>query len=269
MPTAPIHHHLDLTGQNVLTYASWGLTVALFVVAIELGRRERGTPFYVLMVLAAIVAALAEPLYDVAFALYFYSTHGMQRTITAFGVPQPIWAYSGYAVLYAAPAIYICRRLHERTLTRRGMLPIVGVIFLMSCIFEVVGINIGTYTYWGPHVFRIFSYPVVIAVLETAQVVCFGLAASLLRERSQSVWALFGVFVIFPVTFFGANLGAGAPLIIALHAQHTTQLLITLATLVSIGFAAVLIRFAASFVPPGATEPSRVPGTGELAFAGK
>jgi hypothetical protein len=36
-----------------------------------------------------MVAALAEPLYDVAFALYFYSTHGMQRTFTAFNIPQP------------------------------------------------------------------------------------------------------------------------------------------------------------------------------------
>jgi hypothetical protein len=260
----PIQHHLDLTGQNVLTYVSWGLTAALIVAAIELGRRERGTPFYLLMVLAALVAALAEPLYDVAFSLYFYSTHGMQRTFTAFGVPQPIWTHSGYAVLYAAPAVYICRRRHQGTLTRGGMLPIAGVIFLMSGVFEIVGINIGTYTYWGPHVLRIFSYPVVIAALETAQVVCFGIAASLLRERARSVWALFGVFVIFPVTFFGANFGAGAPVIIGIHAQHTTRLLVWITTIVSIGCAAVLIRFAASFAPaerevPAAAQAPRLP----------
>jgi hypothetical protein len=105
-PTHVVHHHLDLTGQNILTIGSWVLTVVLLGVAVNLGRKEAKTPFYVLMVLAAMVAAFAEPLYDVAFSLYFYSTHGMQRTITAFGIPQPIWAYSGYAVLYAAPAIY-------------------------------------------------------------------------------------------------------------------------------------------------------------------
>lgn len=265
MLTAPIHHQLDLTGQNVLTYASWGLTAVLIVVAIELGRRERGTPIYLLMVLAAMVAALAEPLYDVGFALYFYSTHGMQRTITAFGVPQPIWAYSGYAVLYAAPAIYICRRMHERTMTRGTLLATAGVIFLMSCIFEIVGINIGTYTYWGPHVFRIFKYPVVIAVLETAQVVCFGVACGLLRERARSVWALFAVFVIFPVTFFGANFGAGAPVIIGIHAQHTTRLLVTATTLISIGCAAALIRLAASFVPSAGEQPAAEPRSTRLA----
>jgi len=91
------------TAQDVLTFGSWGITFILLAVAVQLGRRER-TPFYVLVVLAAMVAAFAEPLYDEAFMLYFYSTHGMQTFFTAFNVPQPIWTHSGYAVLYALPA---------------------------------------------------------------------------------------------------------------------------------------------------------------------
>jgi hypothetical protein len=259
MLSAPIHHHLNLTGQNILTDASWILTAVLAGVAVHLGRKERGSPFYLLMVLAAMVAALAEPLYDVGFALYFYSTHGMQRTFTAFGIPQPIWAYSGYAVLYAAPAIYICRRIHQGTLTRRGLVPIAGVIFAMSCVFEIAGINMGTYTYWGPHVLRVFRYPIVIGVLETAQVVCFAVAAALLRDRARDVWSQLALFVVFPITFFGANFGAGAAVIIGIHAQHTTQLLVTVTTLVSIGCGLVLIRFAASFLPVGVAGRETIP----------
>jgi hypothetical protein len=249
MLTAPVHHHLDLTGQNVLTYGSWGLTIVLIAVAIRLGRREGGTPFYVLLVLAAMVAALAEPLYDEGFSLYFYSTHGMQTTFTAFGIPQPVWAYSGYAVLYAAPAVYICRKVRQGRLTRRGLFAVAAVEFLMSCTFEIVGINIGTYTYWGPHVFRVFHYPLVIGVLETAQVICFGVAAAELRRRVNTRGGQLAVFALFPITFFMANFGAGAAVIIGIHAQHTTQLLVSVTTLVSIGCAAVLIRFAAAFVP--------------------
>jgi hypothetical protein len=178
----------------------------------------------------------------------------MQRTITAFGIPQPIWAYSGYAVLYAAPAVYICRKTAQGTLTRSRLLAIAGVEFLMSCAFEIIGINIGTYTYWGPHVLRIFHYPVVIGVLETAQVVCFGVAAAQLRQRVGNTANQLAVFVLFPLTFFMANFGAGAAVIIGIHAQHTTRLLVWVTTLVSIGCAVVLIRFAASFVP---TAPER------------
>jgi hypothetical protein len=44
-PPEVTQHHLNLTGQNVLTYVSWALTIALVGVAVELGRRER-TSFY-------------------------------------------------------------------------------------------------------------------------------------------------------------------------------------------------------------------------------
>jgi hypothetical protein len=252
MPTTPIdvvHHHLNFAGQNVLSYGSWVLTAALLVVAIRLGRKEKGSPFYGLLILAAMVAAFAEPLYDVAFSLYFYSTKGMHHTITAFGVPQPVWAYSGYAVLYAAPAIYINRKLQQGKLDRAGLVPVAGVILLMSCAFEMIGINVGTYTYWGPHVLRIFKYPVVIGVLETAQVVCFSVAAAELRKRSRSPLDLLALLAVFPVTFFGANFGAGAPVIIGIHLGNPSTAIVTVLTLVSIGCAGLLIRLAASFLP--------------------
>ena len=88
--------------QAILTDVSWGLTAVLLVIAIWMGMRER-TPFYALIVLAAAVGAFAEPLYDVAMMLYFYSTEGMWTHFTAFGIPQPIWTHSRYVVLYAAP----------------------------------------------------------------------------------------------------------------------------------------------------------------------
>lgn len=257
-PTHVLHHPLDLTGQNILTIVSWVLTVVLLGVAVNLGRKESKTPFYVLMVLAAMVTAFAEPLYDVAFSLYFYSTHGMQRTITAFGIPQPIWAYSGYALLYAAPAIYIVRKVQQGALTRRGLLAVAGVEFLMSCVFEGVGINAGTFTYWGPHVLRIAHYPVVIGVLETAQVISFGIAAAVVRQRAKSTAGLLGVFPLFPITFFGTNFGAGAAVIIGVHLQHTTTLAVTILTLVSIGCAAAMILGAASFLPEGESEPADI-----------
>ncbi len=119
-PIVVIQHHLNLTGQNVLTFVSWALTIILLAVTIEMGRRER-SPFYVLVVLAAMAGAFAEALYDVAFSLYFYSTHGMQTFYTAFDIPQPVWTHSGYAVLYALPAVLITYRIRRGLLTPRAL----------------------------------------------------------------------------------------------------------------------------------------------------
>ncbi|WP_280830009.1 hypothetical protein [Mycobacterium sp. OTB74] len=217
----PVDHQLNLMTQTLLTGLSWALTAALLVLGVWLGRRER-TPFYVLIVVAAGVGAFAEPLYDVAMMLYFYSTDGMWTHFTAFNIPQPIWTHSGYVVLYAAPAMYIAYQIARGTASRTKLFGWAGIVLLESAAFEIVGINGGLYTYWGPHVFRVFQYPLVIGVLEAAQVICFAVAASQLRARATALWQLSGLFAIFPFTFFGANFGLGWPTIIALHLEHTS-----------------------------------------------
>jgi hypothetical protein len=239
--------------QAILTDVSWALTAVLLGLAVWMGVRER-TPFYALLVLGALVGAFAEPLYDVAMTLYFYSTPGMWTHFTAFDIPQPIWTHSGYVVLYAAPAIYITRQIARDTMTRQRLFFWAGITLLESAAFEMIGINGGLYTYWGPHVFRIFQYPLVIGVLEAAQVICFAIAASVLRDRHTSLWQLLGLFVLFPCTFFMANFGAGWPTIIAVHLKHTSTLAVTAATLVSIGLAVMLVRMSASFLPQGAAD---------------
>jgi hypothetical protein len=126
---------------------------------------------------------------------------------------------------------------------------------LESAAFEMIGITGGLYTYWGPHVFRILQYPLVIGVLEAAQVICFAVAASVLRDRHTSGWQLLGLFVLFPCTFFMANFGAGWPTIIAVHLKHTSTPVVIAGTVVSICFAVVLVRAAAAFLPQPAVDP--------------
>jgi len=239
--------------QAILTDISWALTVVLLVIAVWMGMRER-TPFYALLVLGALFGAFAEPLYDVAMMLYFYSTPGMWTHFTAFDIPQPIWTHSGYVVLYAAPAVYITHLIARDAMTRRRLLVWAGITLLESAAFEMIGINGGLYTYWGPHVFRIFQYPLVIGVLEAAQVICFAIASAVLRDRHTSRWQLLGLFVLFPCTFFMANFGAGWPTIIAVHLKHTSTPAVIAGTVVSICFAVVLVRAAASLLPRRATE---------------
>jgi hypothetical protein len=238
---------LNLTTQAILTDVSWGLTAVLLLTAIRMGVRER-TPFYALMVLGALVGAFAEPLYDVAMMLYFYSTHGMWTHFTAFDIPQPIWTHSGYVVLYAAPGIYIAHQIARGMMTRRTLFVWAGITLLESAAFEIVGINGGLYSYWGPHVLRIFQYPLVIGVLEAAQVICFAVAASQLRARCTARWQLLGLFVLFPCTFFMANFGAGWPTIIGLHLEHTSTPVVAVAAGLSMCFAVILVGAAASFL---------------------
>jgi hypothetical protein len=244
----PIDHPLNLTTQAILTFASWGLTAVILGLAVRMGMRDR-TPLYPMMVLAVLVGAFVEPMYDVTMMLYFYSTTGMWTHFTAFDIPQPIWTHSGYVVLYASAAIYVAREGVRGTLTRRRLFAWAGAELAMSTAFEIYGINGGAYCYWGPHVLRIFNYPLVIGVLEATQVMCFGVLAAALAGRIKATWQLLAVFVLFPVTFLGANLGAGWPVIIAMHLKGTSTALIAAGTVASIGLAVALVAAAPSFLP--------------------
>jgi hypothetical protein len=248
-PPDIVSHHLNRAGQNVLTIASWVIAVAVLALAVWRSRRAK-QPIFVCVVLASGVAALAEPLYDVMFSLYFYSGHGMQKTYTVFDIPQPVWAYSGYAILYGLPAMFIVKEIGEGTMTPNRLWAWAGVELIESCVFEIAGINMGTYTYWGPHAFRIFQYPIVIGVLEAAQVMCFAVACAQLRYRMTAPWQALGTVVIFPVTMLGANFGAGWATIVAIHAHEATVGWVRAATVLSVVTAAGLVRLVIALIPP-------------------
>lgn len=251
-----MQHPLNLLWQNIFTWASWGVVLVMLAIAVLMGLRQR-TPFYVIACLAAAVAAFAEPLYDVAFDLWFYDAHADGSPgaafshFSAFGVVQPNWTHSGYVILYAAAPLYVGRLIYQGRLGARGLFGVWGAEMVMSTAFEVIGTGTDVYTYYGPFVGRIWNYPAVIGVLEGTQTVLFTVVAVLVWRKVSTSWGLLSLFVVFPVTFFGANFGLGAPVIIALHLDDgmSTDALVTAATIVSIVLCALTIYGLSRILP--------------------
>lgn len=264
MPTDVMQHELSLVWQQVFTWASWAIVAVMLVFAVSMGLRQR-TPFYVLACAAAAVAAFAEPLYDVAFDLWFYDAGANGEPgaawahFSAFGVVQPNWTHSGYVILYAAACLYAGARIYEGRLGRRGLFTIWGAEIAASCIFEMIGTGTNVYTYYGPYELRIWNYPLVIGFLEGTQVVLFTVVAVQLWRRVSTAWGLTGLFLLFPITFFAANFGIGAPVIIALHLDDPefSSGIVWAATLLTIGLCAVAVNGIAKFLPRpfGSFEP--------------
>lgn len=239
----PVDHPLNLLTQSILVYASYAIFAIILMVALRISLREKNL-FYLFVVLAAAVGGYVEPLYDEAFMLWFYAP-GQWSAFTSFGIPQPYWVYSGYAILYGATALLTCQLILQGRLTRNGLLALAGFDFLCSVVFEVFGINGiggGAYEYWGPHAMRVFNYPITIGVLEATQVTLYSvLAVEFYKRVKGSNLSMVGLFVLFPITFLGANCGTGAPLIIALHLPEPDPTTILLASLASIGLALSLV----------------------------
>ncbi|MBB3605972.1 hypothetical protein FHT40_005661 [Mycolicibacterium sp. BK556] len=263
MPNIVMQHELSLLWQNIFTWASWVIVLVMLGFAVWMGIRQR-TPFYLIACLAAGIGAFAEPLYDVAFDLWFYDAHadgtpgaGLVH-FSAFEVPQPNWTHSGYIILYATACLYAGRLIYDGRLSRRGLFTVWGIEIIGSCVFEVTGTATNVYTYYGPYVGRIWNYPLIIGFLEGTQVVLFTVVAVLVWRKVATNWGLTSLFIVFPMTFFGANFGIGAPVIIALHLDRglATTTVIGLATVLSIVLCAVVVNGLSKFLPDAAPPQS-------------
>lgn len=255
---APLDHPLNLTMQAVFTYASWGLTVALLAVAAVLAWRQRSA-FPVAVVLASLCAAVYEPLYDTGFQLLFYLP-GQWTVFTSYATPQPPWTFSGYAILYGAPALFICERLRAG-MGGPGLLKAAAATLAASCVFEMVGIATDVYGYFGAHALRAFGYPLVVGFLETAQVACFGLAAATLRRRLGEGWSAASLFIAFPMVFYGVNFGLGAPVLVAIDTPVVDDRVVLFATLFAIASATGVVVGLSKLLPlPGAQAPRAAEG---------
>ncbi|MEU2004067.1 hypothetical protein ACH47B_23320 [Rhodococcus sp. NPDC019627] len=267
MPSEVMQHELDMIWQSIFTWLSWAIVAIMLAIAFRMCVRQR-TPFYLLACLAAGIAAFAEPLYDVAFDLWFYDVHNgepgaMYSHFTAFGVVQPNWTHSGYIILYASACLYAGRRMYEGSLRRKHLFLIWGAEIITSCVFEIIGTGTNVYTYYGPYELRIWNYPLVIGVLEGTQVVLFTVLAVQLWRRVSTKWGLIGLLAVFPVTMFGANFGLGAPIIIALHLDEAeiSAGIVWAATVLTMTLCTLAVNGASKFMPrpTGTPEPDRAP----------
>lgn len=255
MPEHVLMGELDLFWQNVFTWGSWSIVLVMLVIAWRMGVKQR-TPFYVLAMLAAGVGAFIEPLYDVAFDLWFYDVHNgiagaMYSHFTAFGIVQPNWSHSGYIILYATACLYAGRAIYEGRLSPNMLFLIWIAEITASCVFEVIGTGVGVYTYYGPYVLRIWNYPLVIGVLEGTQVVLYTVLAVQFWRRVSSPAGLAGLFLIFPITMIGANCGIGGPIVVALHLpeEQLSPAIIWAATLFTMALCALAVYGATKFLP--------------------
>lgn len=256
---------LSMAWQQVFTWVSWAIVLVMLAIAVRMWVQQR-TPFYLLACLAAGVAAFAEPLYDVAFDLWFHDVENgrsgaMWSHFSAFGVEQPNWTHSGYIILYASACMYAGRRLYQGRLGRRGLFLVWAAEIVTSCVFEVIGTGTDVYTYYGPYELRIWNYPFVIGVLEGTQVVLFTVVAVQIWRRIESSWGLLSLFVVFPVTFFGANFGLGSPVIIALHLDGGafSSAAVWAATFTSIALCAITVNGLSRFLPTPVEDADDVP----------
>jgi hypothetical protein len=242
LPVPPYHLGLNTTMQTVATVVLWGGTIALLAYAYRLARQER-SPFPLLLVLAVAAGSLIEPLYDIAYHL-FWLDNGRQWTLfTAFGLPQPVWVMPAYVMVFALPALLLYRRLKAGAPVSLALT--YGVVLsFTTAMFEIIAGKVDLYTYYGHAPVRVLGYPLWIGFMEGGQIASYAVLAAVLRHQATRPAHGVALFVLFPANFAWATLGAGFPTLIAMNTPNPSTLVMWLTVPISVAFAATSLWWA-------------------------
>lgn len=246
MPTPPYGHPLNLAMQTVATVVLWAATAVILAVAVRRTMRDRSA-LPVLVVFAVAIGSLIEPLYDIAYHLLWY-VPGQWTLFTSFDLPQPIWVMPAYVVVFAGPTLYLYPKF-AAGVSRREILRYAGLTVVTTAAFETAAINLGLYTYYGPHAFRLFNYPLWISVMEAGQITGFAVLTAALHNAAKRQSALLSVFVLYPAHFAYALLGAGFPALIAINTAAPSMPLLWATAVVSMICAAGALMMVSGLLP--------------------
>ncbi len=186
--------HADATAQWAFTVGNWTLAVAAIVVAVVLSRRmDTWTPL-VIVAVGGCLGTFVEPLFDSYYHLWFYSVD-QWTFFEAHGISQPVWVLPTYLWFYGGQALFVYKLVVDGA-GRREVMRVAGAIFVIATAFELIGINLGVYEYWGPQALQISGFPLWISVDNAAIPVVTGLIVARLEPHAPGPQQLMLGFVM-------------------------------------------------------------------------
>ena len=123
-----------------------------------------------------------------------------------------------------------------------------GVLVLIGIATEIVCIQLGTYEYYGEHPFRIASFPLWIAVANSAIGVVGGIIAARLRPllTGTQAWAY---VALVPAVMPAMQIGTGFLALDVINTPDPSTFLLYFTAIASMGLAATAIFIAVKLLP--------------------
>lgn len=245
-PTPPVTAVVDGTGQTILTVGT--SVVAAIVLALVVGVAVKHRSIWPLIIIASgFIMFPLEPVYDDSFHIWFYNGGDIWPFYTSYGMVQPIWVPITYLWIYGGPALLVARRV-EAGLSRRGVIKLAVFVYAVFTIFELVGVNLGVYGYYGSQAFQIAGFPIWMSVNNTAICIVGGVLFAHMRKRleARAVWAS---VITMPLVFGALSLGAAFPFLAVANMPETEATAIWIASAASTVVGALALYLTAQTLP--------------------
>ena len=249
MPIPPVNVPVNLTGQWILTVAVIVALLGVGVSALRMSRRQQSWG-PIAMLVGSLLAGFIEPMYCLTMHLWYYQP-GQWTMVTALGNKVPIWAWISYSPFYGGLTLWVWHKVDQGA-TRAALAKLAGVLVLIGIATEIACITLGTYEYYGPHPFRLLSFPIWIAVANAVIGIVAGIVAARLRPLLPGTQALAYVALV-PATMAMIQFGTGFLALDAINTPHPSSWLLYVCATVSMVLAATVAFVALKLVPAGVT----------------
>ena len=245
MPVPPYDVPVNATGQLIMTIL---VVIALLAVAVSAVRMSRRLSSWgpIATLAGSLVAGFIEPIYCITMHLWYYSP-GQWNMYTALGQSQPIWSWLSYGAFYGGLTLLIWWKV-EQGATARSIWRLSGVLVVIGIATEIVCIQLGTYEYYGDHPFRVASFPLWIAVANSAIGVVGGIVAARLSPvlTGRRAWAMIALVpAVMPAMQIGTNFLA----LDAINTPHPSPLLTYSTSIASMALSVTMVYIAIKLLP--------------------
>lgn len=162
--------------------------LALWFLGSEVRRRRDWVPVYALI--GAGLAVFYEPLGDLLVSV-LYPIHGQIGWIDTFGRKIPFFIGVLYFWYMSVPAVFFLRAV-ERGLTPRTLWLMYGGVFGIALSYELLGVGLGAWIYYGPQPFVVAGVPMWAAFTYAGFVVahCVGVHSIVSTFKRENHWLI-------------------------------------------------------------------------------
>jgi hypothetical protein len=249
MPVPPYDVPVNPTGQLLLTILAVAIVLVAAVAAVRMSR-SLSSWGPVATLVGSLLAGFIEPMYCITMHLWYYRP-GQWNLVEAFGQSQPIWSWVTYGSFYGGLTLLVWWRI-EKGARQAAIWRLTGILVVFFIVLEWLNIKIGTYEYYGPHPFRVFSFPVWIAFVNSAIGIVAGIIAMRLRPvlSGRKAWAY---IVVVPTVMPALMIGTTFLALDVINSPHPSTVLVYLAAIVSVGLAMTATYVATQILPAEVT----------------
>jgi hypothetical protein len=252
LPVPDTARHVNGTGQALMTVGTF-VGLAVFVVAAAHLARRWSTAVPAAIVAGTLLSGMVEPLNN-RLANMWYFRPGQQTMYSSFDASLPVWVFFSYAACFGGLGLGVWY-LVERGAGRATVARAIAGMWVFFVLTEICGTQLGTYTYFGPHPFRIAGFPCWVSLGVACICATIGIGAALIRRHLDPAPALAATFLLGPVACVVGLVGTGFPTMTVINTPDPSKALLYGAALGSTALNLILAWFLTQLVPRGGLTP--------------